>query len=291
MAIAYLKIIGRVTAEKTLKIRHSYMVQIPDRIEYKSDSPLRMLCVNEDGRELSSTRIPARPYNLPNIDSPALAVRAYVPIARDTRMLRFLFEGRPILDLPFGETPPDVTIDWKEVLQSGRPGGSLRSVWKTSTVTSEPLRSFYEYSIDAGRTWRRITAMLGTKTHSIDLNRLPGGKKCRLALVVTDGVLVKRMESPSFTNTVKPCVPMLFRPAEGAAFLEGSPIELIGQGFYREEDAPERKDLTWSSSKDGTLGSGPVVVVPHLSRGGHEITLTAGRSRRKASTSVRISVV
>jgi hypothetical protein len=73
-------------------------------------------------------------------------------------------------------------------------------------------------------------------------------------------------------------------PSEGATFARGAPITLDGGATNAEDGALTGASLVWSSSLDGTIGSGETLIKTTLAEGTHVITLTATDSEGATST-------
>ncbi|MDY0362365.1 MAG: hypothetical protein RBR08_13010 [Desulforegulaceae bacterium] len=80
----------------------------------------------------------------------------------------------------------------------------------------------------------------------------------------------------AFTNAVAapPSVQILF-PADGRQYDLGDSVTFTGNATDPEDGVLTETALSWSSSKNGALGSGPTVTVSNLKEGIHEIILTA----------------
>ena len=285
-----LKIVGRLRG-RALQIRSSRLVSRAQGLPQPPESPLVAHVFDAHDRELSASPIALLPYCDGRGPLDAQAIRALIAAPHGATSFRFYLDGELIHRIDAGASPPEADLDWAASLSGAGPlHRALRLRWAPRRPTLQPLRSFYELSIDGGQTWRRITPTLDGVEHEIDLSRLPGGAACQLALVTTDGVQVHRNLSPVVSLPVRPCLPLVLNPADGAAFVAGTPVELVGQGWYHEERQPELEHLDWASSLDGPLGRGRFVTTRALRPGLHEITLTAGQGDRTSSATVSITV-
>jgi len=73
-------------------------------------------------------------------------------------------------------------------------------------------------------------------------------------------------------------------PTGGETFARGEPITFHGEGADTEDGSLTGASLVWSSSIDGTIGSGASLIKTTLSEGTHVITLTATDSEGATST-------
>jgi hypothetical protein len=81
------------------------------------------------------------------------------------------------------------------------------------------------------------------------------------------------------------------QPANGATFTQGAAVALQGSGTDPEDGALTGAALVWTSSLDGSLGTGASLTVTSLSPGTHTITLTATDAQgMAASASVAVTI-
>ncbi|MCB9481270.1 MAG: hypothetical protein H6680_05560 [Desulfobacteraceae bacterium] len=80
----------------------------------------------------------------------------------------------------------------------------------------------------------------------------------------------------AFSNALAapPVVQILF-PADGKQYDLGDSVTFTGTATDPEDGVLTETALSWSSSKNGALGSGPTVTISNLREGDHEIILTA----------------
>ncbi|MFO7749080.1 MAG: choice-of-anchor U domain-containing protein [Desulfobacteraceae bacterium] len=144
--------------------------------------------------------------------------------------------------------------------------------------------------------WTRTT--LGTTVEigtgpTVSVNDFPSGTHV-VTLTVTD----QDEEDPasddtSITITVGNASPAttITAPADGSSHAFGSSIALSGEGIDPEDGSLTGDALSWSSDKDGFLGTGASISKSDLSVNTHVITLTATDSESAATTaSITISV-
>ncbi|MDB4891615.1 MAG: peptidase and in kexin sedolisin [Gemmatimonadetes bacterium] len=109
------------------------------------------------------------------------------------------------------------------------------------------------------------TSALSTGTHIITLT----AKDSRNASgVATLTVIINARPSAIITS-----------PANNTTTKQGVPVSFSGSGSDPEDGALSGASLVWTSSRDGQIGTGAVIVTPSLTLGTHTITLTARDSK------------
>ena len=129
-----------------------------------------------------------------------------------------------------GDEGPEVTVRW-----SARADGTTASL---------------AYSDDGGETWSPLSLPGMNDTITFDARGLPGGKRCLLELVASDGFHTTRTRSPEYQVEPKGWRLWILSPAPGATFRTGSPLLLAAQAFHLEE--PRRLTTRSSGRRRGT---------------------------------------
>lgn len=179
--------------------------------------------------------------------------------------LRVSLDGQVVLEQSADRDDLKVELDWPASLSGAE---SVR--WRAST--KDCLASL-GYSSDGGKTWTPIALPGPSDTIAIDARTLPGGRKCLLELVATDGFHTVRMRSGAYEVERKGWVLRILAPAEGSKLPTGRPAQLAAQGWHMEERRAGFDDIEWRSSAGGGLGTGARVLTA-LDPGEHTITAT-----------------
>lgn len=282
--MSHLRVVGRLYPDGRLRLRPCYLAERPpwqDR-EGAGDGLLELELLTGDGGLLGRHPLRAYPVCALGGGSRALAVRGWVPFHPDTRALRILHRGRVVHEQRRSPEPPRVEIgEAPEGLAEGR----VRIAWRAAPGGAAPLQFFLRYSADGGRRWQRIGWRTEAHEAVVDVDDLPGGEECLVAVVATDGIDTTVAESRPFAVAPKPCQAIVIAPVDGSEVADGVAVELMGHGWWLEEARAEREALEWTSSLDGPLGRGPRLEV-RLSAGEHRITLAAGAGPRRGEGSV-----
>lgn len=285
--VQYLRIIGRLYRDGRLRLRPSYLTpRAPwtDR-EGAGDSPLEVELVNAHEEVLSRYPLRIYPQCAFGVRPQTDAVRGWVPFHPDTRRVRFLNRGRLVHQILRADRSPDLRLRWEP---SGHVEGKQRVKWDAEAPGD--VEFFLRYSANGGRTWQRLGLRTGERHAVVNFDELPGGERCMVEVVATDGLNTVSVQSPPFRVRPKACLAFIVGPIDGSVIALGEPVQLIGQGFWLEGARIERQQLRWASSMDGELGTGDLVRAERLSPGQHRITLTAGPQDREGTESIRITI-
>lgn len=283
----YLRVIGRLYPDLRLRLRPGYLSDKPQWIDREGDSPLTAELFDEAGERIAS--FPLRLLASCGAESSAgaaLGVRGWIPLHPLTRSVRYVYRGRVIFEQRRSEAGPQAAFAWKP---PERVDGQQRVQWKAEHPQGVAMQFFLRYSHNGGQTWNRIGGRTEANEQTVDFDQLPGGERCLLALVATDGINTSVVESEPFRVAEKPCYAMILSPLDGVNLPAGQPVRLEGQGYWIEEARTEREALEWVSSVDGEIGRGAAVEAV-LSPGRHTLTLLAGRDQRQSKAEVTVTV-
>jgi len=172
--------------------------------------------------------------------------------------------------------------------------------WVASDKDKDNLVYAIFYSPDSGKTWRPLSTYRQHKGISSaiqsfdwDSSLSPGSNLGMIKVVTTDGYNTAENTS-NFTFTVTKKAPTVFisHPEESQIFEQGEEIYLIAEVIDPEDRGNvNEKNLFWSSSVDGFLGSG-INSVNNLTPGKHVITANyTDKDGQTGSASVAITVV
>jgi hypothetical protein len=216
-----------------------------------------------------------------------VALMGKVPIPDGTVALRILREKTVLLLRELPAEAPEVRLTWRP---PDRPDyGQQTIAWEADHPAGAELNFIVVYDARDDGSWQPLSLVTTSMSHEVDFARLPGGPRCRIGVLASDGLNTVQATSEPFSLPPRPCQPFIIAPLDGDRVAEGTTVVLQGQGYWLEEDRPETEQLEWSSSLDGRLGAGPTLPVV-LRRGEHAITLTAGSAERASSTAVLVTV-
>ncbi len=115
---------------------------------------------------------------------------------------------------------------------------------------------------------------------------LPGSDEGWFRLVVTDGVNTAHADVGPLTIADKPPIVAIADPLTGSSFALNAPVDLEVMAFDLEDRSLEGEAVAWTSSVDGSLGTGRSLVATGLSAGTHLITVSVTDSAGQVASDV-----
>jgi hypothetical protein len=281
----FLTVIGHVGSDDRVELFPGFATSEPHRVAEEVDSSFVAELLDRDGRVVGRYAVPAGELCADEEPIDGTALMGKVPIPSGTAALRIRRDDRTLYERPVPSEQPEVHMTWDPPDQ---PGSRETVTWEASHPADLDLYFivvFNNREDDSG--WRPVSLMTSATSHEVDLQQLPGGLKCRLGVICSDGFNTVQATTAPFELPLRPCQAFIVAPLEGERFYSGETVVLRGQGYWMEEDRPEMEELTWSSSLDGELGRGATVSVA-LRRGQHSVTLRAGYGERISTASVTV---
>jgi hypothetical protein len=130
-----------------------------------------------------------------------------------------------------------------------------------------------------------VATQLTETQHTVDLSQLPGSDQARFRVIASDGVNTGSDQSDAaFRVPRKAPQALIIAPDQGAKFLSEQQVVLAGEGYDVEDGNLADARLSWSSDRQGNLGSGRHLSVTGLQDGRHVITLRVTDSHGQSST-------
>ena len=150
--------------------------------------------------------------------------------------------------------------------------------WTADDADADVLRFIVQYSpgLDPGtdgRIWHTLASDLSSDGAAVNPLLLPGGEEARVRIIVTDGFNSTVALSPVIPVDCPPPDVTILAPEDGATLGEGNRIVLRGAGSDVTCGTLLPGELCWSSSLDGSLGTGQQLELSSLSVGSHVIEL------------------
>lgn len=153
----------------------------------------------------------------------------------------------------------------------GELSGKVRVVWETE-FSEKPLYYLLRYSNDGGQSWRTLAPHLKVTEYIVDLDRLPGGKRCQFQVLATEGIRTGMAVSQSFSVLYKRREATIIAPLSGTVVSSRQPIIFSGGAFSPDTGSAHPSELQWYDDEI-LLGKGPEIDVRALSPGVYTISL------------------
>lgn len=181
-------------------------------------------------------------------------------------------EGRELATIELSGSAPNVTITSPSGNQTL--GGNFDLRWQITDVDSKEFTSWVQYSNDNGKSWKTFASALVDTSLEVDFGKIAGSNGDALVRVlVSDGAKTGSDTSAAFTVPKKSVAVEIRSPLDSTAFKLGDLIDLRADAYDPEDGASVA--LTWSSDKDGFIGSGTHAPTTDLSSGEHVVTILA----------------
>lgn len=173
-------------------------------------------------------------------------------------------------------------------------GANVQIAWTSSDPDGAALTHTVQYSADGGLTWETLALDLATSPLVVARASLRGTSQGRIRVRAQDGFhSASDVSNANFTVANSAPLAEIVSPLANQTFTGSQRVSLQARVVDRELGAPPAANLTWSSSRNGALGTGPElgVLASALAEGLHTITLSAsdgagGQSQRTVQIQV-----
>jgi hypothetical protein len=282
----FLTVLGFVTPDGGLELFPGFETAAPHRVVSDPTSNFVVELLDLENRTLIRHALPAEELCGDGPSTGGTALMGKIPFPGSAATMRILRDEQVLLERSVPAGQPDVRLTWE-------PSDRLQQheivTWEATHPQGLRLHFIVVYDHEGGDRWRPVSLVTSATSYEVNLGQLPGGRRCRLGVIGTDGFNTTWTTSREFTLPLRPCQAFIFSPIDGERLRVGEPLVLRGQGYWMEEDRTELEDLEWFSSLDGALGRGSAVGAS-LRLGEHTITLLAGRDDRASTMSVTVNV-
>ncbi len=197
-----------------------------------------------------------------------------------------IVEGSTTLwSLARGAAPPAVSLIDPVGGELFPADADVSTEW-TSSDPDPGAQLFYElaYSPDGGTTFIPLGTTTGT-ARNWSAARMPGTTKGLIRVRVSDGFdLAESMNSSFFELADASPTVSIVSPSDGRQFLQYNEVMLRAVAADPEDGALGGANVSWSSDRDGNLGSGDTLLLTSLSVGVHTIDVIATDSALHQAT-------
>lgn len=264
-----LTVAGLLLDDTTFRLDPGFVVDA-DVSDQRGD--VEVVALDHHRRVLARTRLALQsPCSLPSGDVATFAGPVHqaclglAEFPEATYGLCIVRHGKELYRRTAPGSPTEFDVKWPQDMADG-PGG-LTIHW---TASSEGCLAALGYSNDGGMTWLPVSAPTSSNTLNVDWSLLPGGKACLFELMVTDGWITQRFRTPAIDVAPRGWRLWIASPSVGQEIEAGEPVSLTGYNFHTERRVSDPAAIRWTSSVDGSLGSGGSAVCV-LTAGTHQL--------------------
>ena len=222
-----------------------------------------------------------------------LAVHELVPYVDGTTGVEIKGPGEALLySVKAGAAFPQVQI-------TAPAGGeslstdTVRVAWTATDADGDKMYFTVQYSADGGTNWEAVEENLTAQSANVERINLTASTKAAFRVLATDGIHTTVATSKQFTVAARKPSVNINAPQAGSAYVKGQAVEFSVSAYDFDAGESADADITWSSSIDGSLGTGATLAVSKLSTGNHTITVSVkdAAGLPPVTASVTINVV
>jgi hypothetical protein len=206
---------------------------------------------------------------------PVASVAMVVPWMEGTASVVLLHNSKVLDTQLVSANAPVVQITSPNAAAAWPAGSTQTLAWTGSDADGDALHYSVFYSHN-GVDWALMATELTSTTLDVPVDALAGSTNAVFRVVATDGLLIGD-DATNYPITVpnKPPTPVIMNPNIEVNIPVGDLMVLLGTANDMEDGTLPDISLSWSSDKQGPLGTGASVPVDNLQQGFHTITLSA----------------
>lgn len=144
--------------------------------------------------------------------------------------------------------------------------------WSAGDLDGDALAFSVLYTPDGGQTWQPVAWDVEGDSLAVDAAMLPGGADARIRVIASDGFHTSEADSAVFWVEGGAPDGGIVRPANGARFVAGAPIDFEAQGVDPEDGELPGDAFVWTVN-GATVDAGRRVRA-YLPTGTHRVVLT-----------------
>ncbi len=166
--------------------------------------------------------------------------------------------------------------------------------WSAADTDGDPLTYLVQYTPDAGMTWITLAVDWTEQTLEVSREALRGSTQGRIRVLASDGFRSSVDESDAVFSVLNHAPNVTIdRPGVEERLIGHQQLVLEANVQDLEDGELAANRVQWTSSRDGVLGNGALVLLDAsiLSEGNHVITVTAtdsGGLTNSASVSIQV---
>lgn len=213
----------------------------------------------------------------------------YLPYPAGTRKIQITRRQQILAEREVSPHSPEIHVDSILPLENRR----FRVTLTASDLDGDALSYAASYIANASRVEPLFVEWITPgAVFEFDASPLPGSADGHVQVLVTDGVNTARALSPSFTVPGHAPSVFVLEPQNGLRYAGRLPIVLQGEAYDIEDGVLPDSALSWTSNRDGSLGTGELLPAQILTPGDHILRFSAHDSEGNTSEqSVQVSVL
>lgn len=214
-----------------------------------------------------------------------------IPYDPAIQRIRLLKGDQVLATSTASKNAPQVTI--QSSLQDQSLKGKQTIIWKGNDADGDKLTYWVDYSTDNGQTWLPLGSRIEENSLTVDFDSVPGAAQAVIKVTASDGFNTASAESATFSAPKKAPQITLSGVQDGFTSTQGQPFYVEASAFDWEDGVfTDPASFTWTSDKDGPLGTGPWISPQSLSPGQHTLTVTVRDSDGNvASAAVHVTIL
>ncbi|MEA2639213.1 MAG: hypothetical protein QOF51_607 [Chloroflexota bacterium] len=272
----YIRIQGSIRGEADAKFDPFYVMTLPlGSGDQSGEGRYRIEIRSANGAPLAT-----RNFNPDVVMAHAALSLAWIdetmPWSPDAATIILSLDGRVLAERSVSAATPQVTLTSPNGGELWAESGEFNITWTAGDADGDDLAFWLQFSADGGASWDTIRRNVEGTSYTVDLRDFPGSDRALVRIFATDGVntALDASDAP-YRVARKAPEPEISGASDGVELQAGSAIRLRGLATDAEDGMLDSRALSWTSDKDGPLGTGEVLYLTGLSQGEHVITMTA----------------
>ena len=172
---------------------------------------------------------------------------------------------------------PSVSVSGPAAGQVFGAASNVSVSWSGSDADGDELSYRVYYSADGGEVYMPLSLETADTSMTLSAGRLRGSSQARIGVSVSDGVRSSFAESAVFSVANHAPDVSIRTPVSGDVFAEDQGFVVEAVAYDMEDGLVPSSHISWTSSIDGSLGTGRYLVLSaaDLTARSHTITVTA----------------
>jgi hypothetical protein len=215
-----------------------------------------------------------------------------LPWQEDVKQVVFSHQGTELGRVKASKNSPTVTFTNPAGGETWGESGEQTVSWEAEDKDGDPLTYTLQISRNNGLSWDTMNTNLTETSLQYDSSFVAGAEQAIFRLLASDGLNTSEAVSQPIRIENKAPLLNIEGPLEGTRVEQGNAILLYAQAVDLQDGSLDSSAFTWTSDRDGALGTGDQLVVQDLSLGVHTLTVdVVNKAGLHAQRSVKIEVI